>query len=673
MLKVVSEFQAKGDQPQAIAKLCAGLEDGLRYQTLLGATGTGKTYTMARVIEQTQRPALILAPNKILTAQLASEFKAFFPGAAVEFFVSYYDYYQPEAYVPGRDLFIEKDAAINQELDRLRHSTTRSLLTRSDTIVVASVSAIYGLGDPEAYRALNLLLKVGTKQNREALIERLVEMQYQRNDIEILAGRFRVKGDTIEIWPAYDESPMRIILWGDELEDIVLYHPVTGEKQQNLEVAVIYPAKHYVASPANIEQAIVSIEQELEQRIEYFSTMGKLLEAQRIRERTLYDLEMLRVLGQCPGIENYSRHLEGREVGKAPYTMMDYFPSNFITFIDESHVGVSQIGGMFAGDRARKQNLIDYGFRLPSALDNRPLNWPEFMEKVGQLVFVSATPGPFERNNSDQIVEQIIRPTGLLDPQVTVVPIKGQIEDLLGRIRERVAVQERILVTTLTKRMSEDLTEYLLGKGVRARYLHSEIDALERQVLLRDLRLGHYDVLVGINLLREGLDLPEVSLVAILDADKPGFLRSERSLIQTIGRAARNVKGEVILYADLITPAMEYAISETNRRRTLQAAYNEAHGITPQTVQKDIRNVIRSEESPEIRPLSPELDREGVLAQMVELDQQMWEASENLDFERAAQLRDMLNALEAQLQGKTIPQASVPGQKTRSRKGKKPV
>jgi len=668
MLEVKSEFQPSGDQPQAIKSLVGGLQDGLRFQTLLGATGTGKTYTMAKVIEQVQRPALIMAPNKILTAQLASEFREFFPGSAVEFFVSYYDFYQPEAYVPGRDMFIEKDASINQELERLRHSTTRSLLTRRDTIVVASVSCIYGLGDPEEYRSLNLYLTKGGSIGRDAVLDRLLELQYERNDIELLPGRFRAKGDVIEIWPSYDEQPLRVELWGDEVDRIVVYHPVSGEIAAEFDSTLVYPAKHYVSSQGNVDRAIVTIQQELEERIEYFKSVGKLLEAQRIKERTLYDLEMLKVLGHCSGIENYSRHLDGRKPGDTPYTMLDYFPSDFIAFIDESHVTVPQIGGMSNGDRARKQTLVDFGFRLPSALDNRPLSFDEFLGKVGQTVFVSATPGPFEREHSDNIGEQIIRPTGLVDPQVTMRPIKGQVEDLLGRARERAARGERVLVTTLTKRMAEDLTEYLLEKGVRARYMHSDIDAVERQVILRDLRLGHYDVLVGINLLREGLDLPEVSLVAILDADKPGFLRSERSLIQTIGRAARNVNGEVILYADAITPAMQGAMDETNRRRDKQLAYNAEHGITPTTIRKGVRDVIRGEEAAELPDMAPLAeDRDSLMAQLTDLELDMWQASEALDFERAASLRDQIRAIEAKLQGKEFQQPTIPGQKVRKR------
>lgn len=667
MLKVRSEFTPSGDQPSAIASLVGGLNSGLRFQTLLGATGTGKTYTVAKIIEETQRPALIMAPNKILTAQLAAEYREFFPDAAVEFFISYYDYYQPEAYVPGKDLFIEKDASVNQEIERLRHSATRSLLTRPDTIVVASVSCIYGLGDPAEYRAMNIFLKVGESISREEIMERLITLQYERNDIELAAGRFRAKGDIIEIWPSYDEQPLRVELWGDEVEKIQIVHPLTGEKLGLLDATVIYPAKHYVSSASNIERGIITIQQELDERLEYFKEAGKLLEAQRLKERTLYDLEMLKVLGYCSGIENYSRHIDGRRPGETPYTMLDYFPDNFVTFIDESHVTVPQIGGMANGDRARKQTLVDYGFRLPSAIDNRPLNFDEFLNKTGQMVFVSATPGPFEREVSDNVADQIIRPTGLVDPPVTLRPIQGQMEDLLGRIRVRAARGERVLVTTLTKRMAEDLTEYLLEKGVRARYMHSDIDSVERQVIIRDLRLGHYDVLIGINLLREGLDLPEVSLVAILDADKPGFLRSERALIQTIGRAARNVNGEVVLYGDSVTPAMRYAMDETARRREKQTAYNLEHGITPATVVKGVRDVIRGEEEPLTPAAELGDDREALSAQLTELELEMWQASEALDFERAAALRDQIREVEARLQGKEFKQATVPGQKVRRR------
>ena len=667
--KLESEFSAKGDQPKAIAQMVDGLESGFRFQTLLGATGTGKTYSAACVIEQLQRPALIIAPNKILTAQLAGEFREFFPNNAVEFFVSYYDYYQPEAYVPGKDLFIEKDSAVNQEIERLRHSTTRSLLTRRDVIVVASVSCIYGLGNPEEYKRMNLYLEKGKPIARDAILERLVQIQYERNDIELLPGRFRAKGDTLEIWCSYDEHPMRFQLWGDDLEQIQVVNLLTGEILQDLSSTVIYPAKHYVTEQGNIDAGIAGIEAELAAQLEYFNSVGKLLEAQRIKERTLYDLEMMRVLGYCSGIENYSRHIDGRQPGEKPYTLLDYFPDDFITFLDESHISHSQIGGMYKGDYARKKTLSDYGFRLPSCMDNRPLKTEEFYEKVGQVVYVSATPGEYERGISSQIIDQVIRPTGLIDPQIEIRPTLGQVEDLLGRIRVRATRDERVLVTTLTKRMSEDLTEYLLSHNVKARYLHSEIDTMERQEIIRDLRLGHFDVLVGINLLREGLDLPEVSLVAILDADKPGFLRSERSLIQTIGRAARNVGGEVILYGDSITPAMQFAISETNRRRGIQEAYNLEHNITPTTISKSIRKVIRGEEAPEtpLEPTDISLSKDDILSAITDLELDMWQASEAMDFEGAARLRDQIRQLETKLSGKEVKTVNMPGGKPQKR------
>jgi excinuclease ABC subunit B len=665
MLQVQSEFTPRGDQPKAIAQLVDGLESGYRFQTLLGATGTGKTYAMAKVIEQIQRPALIIAPNKILTAQLAGEMREFFPDAAVEFFVSYYDYYQPEAYVPGKDLFIEKDAAINQEIERLRHSTTRNLLTRKDVIVVASVSCIYGLGNPNEYRKMNLNLEVGKPIGRDAILERLIEIQYERNDVELSPGRFRAKGDVIEIWPSYDEKPMRLELWGDDLDRIQIFDFLTGEITAELKSNVLYPAKHYVVEEGSLEPAIHGIEAELAERLEYFNSTGKLLEAQRLKERTLYDIEMLRVLGYCSGIENYSRHIDGREPGAKPYTLLDYFPSDFVTFLDESHISHSQIGGMYKGDYARKKTLSDYGFRLPSCMDNRPLKTDEFYDMVGQVVYVSATPSEHERSVSSQIVDQVIRPTGLVDPKIEVRPTRGQVEDLLGAIRERAAKDERVLVTTLTKRMSEDLTEYFLGHNIKARYLHSDIDTVERQEIIRDLRLGHFDVLVGINLLREGLDLPEVSLVAILDADKPGFLRSERSLIQTIGRAARNINGTVVLYGDSITPAMNYAITETDRRRVLQEAYNLEHGITPETVSKSIRKVIRGEELPEqqLEELGEFTTRDDILARITDLELDMWQASESMDFEKAASLRDDIRQLEAKLAGKEVKTTKLPGAK----------
>ena len=664
MLQVQSEFIPRGDQPKAIHQLTEGLESGYRFQTLLGATGTGKTYAMAKVIEAIQRPALIIAPNKILTAQLAGEMREFFPDAAVEFFVSYYDYYQPEAYVPGKDLFIEKDSAVNQEIERLRHSTTRSLLTRKDVIVVASVSCIYGLGNPNEYRKMNLNLEVGKPIGRDAILDRLIEIQYERNDVELSPGKFRAKGDVLEVWPSYDEKPMRLELWGDDLDRISIFDFLTGEITTELTSVVLYPAKHYVVEEGSLEPAIQGIEAELAERLEYFNSTGKLLEAQRIKERTLYDLEMLRVLGYCSGIENYSRHIDGRQPGERPYTLLDYFPDDFVTFLDESHISHSQIGGMYKGDYARKKTLSDYGFRLPSCMDNRPLKTDEFYEKVGQVVYVSATPSDHERSVSSQIVDQVIRPTGLLDPKVEVRPTKGQVEDLLGMIRARVAVDERVLVTTLTKRMSEDLTEYFLGHNLKARYLHSEIDTMERQEIIRDFRLGHFDVLVGINLLREGLDLPEVSLVAILDADKPGFLRSERSLIQTIGRAARNLNGTVILYGDSVTPAMNYAITETDRRRVLQEAYNIANNITPMTVSKSIRKVIRGDDAPvDLEPTGEYTSRDEILARITDLELDMWQASENMDFEKAASLRDDIRQLEAKLAGKEVKTTMIPGSK----------
>jgi len=672
-LEVRSQFEPKGDQPEAIAGLVEGLRDGLRFQTLLGATGTGKTFTMAKVIESVQRPALVLAPNKILTAQLAAEFKEFFPDAAVEFFISYYDYYQPEAYVPARDLFIEKDANINMELERLRHSTTRSLLTRRDVIVVASVSAIYGLGSPEEYKRQNLLLDVGAVMPRDQILETLVRQQYERNDIELQPGRFRARGDVIEVWAAYEDQPLRIELWGDEIDRLTLIDPLTGDETAELQGTTVFPATHYVTTYEKLQPAIEAIERDLEERLRYFESVGKLLEAQRLRERTLYDLEMLRTLGYCSGIENYSRYLDGRAPGVPPYTLLDYFPDDFVVFLDESHVMVPQIRGMYNGDRSRKQTLVDYGFRLPAALDNRPLKMDEFLERVGQVIFVSATPNEEELSLSGQVVEQVIRPTGLVDPAVHVKPSRGQIDDLLFAVRERAKRNERVLVTTLTKRMAEDLTEFLAAQGVRVRYMHSDIDAVERQVIIRDLRLGHFDVLVGINLLREGLDLPEVSLVAILDADKTGFLRSERALIQTIGRAARNVNGEVYLYADEVSEAMAAAIAETERRRAKQLAYNEKHGITPETVRKRVHEVIRGEAEaeaegppPQLDPWERELAFDDLRQELALLENEMWAASEALDFERAAAIRDRIREIEARLQGKDVKVATIPGKQARS-------
>ena len=666
-LDVHSPYEPRGDQPQAIEGITEGLGDGLRFQTLLGATGTGKTFSMAKIIERVQRPALILAPNKILTAQLAAEFRDYFPTAAVEFFISYYDYYQPEAYVPARDLFIEKDANINMELERLRHSTTRSLLTRNDVIVVASVSAIYGLGSPEEYQRLHLILEVGRDTGRDAILETLVTQQYERNDIELAPGRFRARGDVVEVWAAYEEQPLRVELWGDEIDRLTMLDPVTGDETGELDSAMVFPAKHYVTPFEKLQPAVEQIEADLHARLALFEKAGKLIEAQRLRERTLYDLEMLRTLGYCSGIENYSRYLEGRKPGTPPNTLLDYFPDDFVTFMDESHVMVPQIRGMYNGDRARKQTLVDYGFRLPAALDNRPLKEEEFFARVGQVVFVSATPADQEGRLSDKTVEQVIRPTGLVDPRVTVKPSRGQIDDLVFAVRERAKASERVLVTTLTKKMAEDLTEYLAEQGVRVRYMHSDIDAVERQVIIRDLRLGHFDVLVGINLLREGLDLPEVSLVTILDADKTGFLRSERSLIQTIGRAARNVNGEVFLYADEVSDAMRGAIDETNRRREKQLAFNEAHGITPETIRKRIHQVIRGEEqddegkAPELDPWERELLFDDLKQELATLETEMWKASEDLDFERAAQIRDRIHEIEARLEGKRVRVATLPG------------
>jgi len=660
--------EPRGDQPKAIRQLALGFASGLRYQTLLGATGTGKTVTMAKVIEALGRPTLVMAPNKVLAAQLAAEFRELFPENAVEYFISYYDYYQPEAYVPGRDLFIEKDASINPEIERLRHSTTQSLLTRRDVIVVASVSAIYGLGSPEDYYAMHLVLRLGQTVRREEVLERLVELSYDRNDIDLQPGRFRAKGEVIEVWPAYGTEPVRIELWGDEIDRIHTVHPISGERGAELETLMLMPATHYATPEERLRPAIRAIEAELKARVAEFEKAGKLLEAQRLRERTLYDLELLRLMGHCPGIENYARHLSGRAPGEPPYTLLDYFPEDFVTFIDESHVTVPQIRGMYNGDYARKKVLVEYGFRLPSALDNRPLKLDEFLERTGQMVFVSATPGPEELEMSDQVVEQIIRPTGLLDPKVTVKPAEGQMEDLMAAIKERAAKNERVLVTVLTKRMAEDLTAYLSEHGLRARYMHHELDAFERQALLRDLRLGHFDVLVGINLLREGLDLPEVSLVAILDADKTGFLRSERSLIQTIGRAARNAGGEVYLYAEEVTGAMKAAVEETNRRRAVQEVYNREHGITPRTIDKSVRRVVKPEDYEEAPELSAPVDEEELKRQIADLELAMWSASQDLDFERAAELRDQLRALEAQLKGVALPQATPPSRKKRRRR-----
>ena len=664
--RMVADFQPAGDQPAAIAGLSEGIGYGERRLTLLGITGSGKSATMAWTIEQVQRPTLVLAPNKSLAAQLANELREFFPHNRVEYFVSYYDYYQPEAYMPASDTYIEKDASINDEIERLRHSTTSALLTRRDVVVVASVSCIYGLGGPEEYQNQLLVLRTGESYDHRAILRRLVDMHYERNDIDLARGRFRVRGDTLEVRPAYEENVIRVGLFGDEVEQITLLDPVTGERLDSLEEVVLFPASHYVTTPERLQAAVGRIEAELAERLGHFEATGRLLEAQRLRMRTSYDLEMLQELGYCNGIENYSAPIDGRGPGEAPFTLLDYFPEDYLTVIDESHVAVPQLHGQYEGDRSRKLTLIEHGFRLPSAADNRPLTFEEVMERVGQVVFLSATPGSYELSVSDRVVEQIVRPTGLVDPEVVVKPTRGQIDDLQEQIRERVAAEARVLVTTLTKKMAEDLTEYLLEMGVRVRYLHSEVDTLARIEILRDLRLGHFDVLVGINLLREGLDLPEVSLVAILDADKEGFLRSETSLVQTIGRAARNVDGQVVMYADTVTDSMRRAIEETDRRRARQQAHNAAHGISPQTIRKavtDILALIRPEETAPV-PQRQRHRRRGGLGPAAEgldvssddlprliaaLTEEMQAASADLRFEYAARLRDEINELRREM------------------------
>lgn len=651
--ELVAPFAPTGDQPEAIEALLEGLNLGYHKQTLLGVTGSGKTFTMANIIAKANRPALIFEPNKTLAAQLYSEFKAFFPNNAVEYFVSYYDYYQPEAYVAQTDTYIEKDAQINETIEKLRHSTTASLLERRDVIIIASVSCIYGLGSPEFYRNEVLNLRPGQEIERDDVLRRLIEIQYERNDIDFKRGTFRVRGDCVELIPAAtSDYGLRIEFFGDEIDRISEFDHLTGKVLGERDHVAIYPNTHYVTSPEYLETAVSGIEAELEERLAELKEQGKLLEAQRLEQRTRYDIEMLREVGYCSGVENYSRFIAGREPGDTPDTLLDFFPKDFITFIDESHVAVPQIGGMFAGDRSRKENLVEHGFRLPSALDNRPLHFEEFEEKVRQTIYVSATPGDYELEQSTQVVEQIIRPTGLLDPPIEVCPIKGQIDDLLDRVHERIARDERVLVTTLTKRMAEDLTNYLVNAGVAARYLHSEIKALERMDILRDLRLGEFDVLVGINLLREGLDLPEVSLVAIIDADKEGFLRSERSMIQTIGRAARNAGGEVVMYADRMTGSMQRAIDETERRRELQMAYNRAHGIVPKTVRKDVRADIAvlkgaAEETPQYLTREVPSDAKGRKQHLQLLEKAMKEAAKNLEFEIAAELRDEIRRIEA--------------------------
>jgi excinuclease ABC subunit B len=657
---IKADYDLTGDQPEAVDALSEGVLRGDRYQTLLGVTGSGKTFTMANVIARVKKPTLVIAHNKTLAAQLCNEFREFLPDNAVEYFVSYYDYYQPEAYVPAQDLYIEKDSSINDEIDRLRHAATTSLFLRRDVVIVASVSCIYGLGSPEEYLEKMVLLQVGQTVERDEMLRRLVDIQYARNDFELARGKFRVRGDSVEIWPASQDTAVRIRLWGDEVEQIVNFDPVGGEVLDKPRHVAIYPATHFVTNDPAIERALVEIRREMEERCAWFEANGKMLEAHRLRQRTQYDMEMLREMGYCSGIENYSRILLGKQPGATPNCLLDYFPDDFLCFVDESHMSLPQVRAMSEGDRSRKQQLVDYGFRLPSALDNRPLRFDEFLAKVPQFVFVSATPGEFELANSVNVVEQIIRPTGLIDPEVQVRPTEGQIDDLMNEIRRRVEKDQRVLVTTLTKRMAEDLTDYLLENGFKVRYLHSEVDTLERIQIVRDLRLGEFDVLVGINLLREGLDLPEVSLVAILDADKEGFLRGQTSLIQTIGRASRNVDGAVIMYADRVTAAMEAAIGETDRRRTRQIAYNEAHAITPRSVVKGVSDIAtmmsdaaavptkgrRAARAVARKVAMPRQDLEKLLAS---LEAEMFDAADQLKFEYAAKLRDEIKELSKEL------------------------
>ena len=645
-----SAYKPTGDQPEAIEQLVKGINSGAKEQVLLGVTGSGKTFTMANIIEKVNRPTLVLAHNKTLAAQLCSEFKEFFPENAVEYFVSYYDYYQPEAYIPGSDTYIEKDSAINDEIDKLRHSATCALSERRDVIIVASVSCIYSLGNPIDYRNMVISLRVGMQKDRDELIHKLVDLQYERNDINFVRNKFRVRGDVVEIYPAYSYgSAIRVEFFGDEVDRICEINTLTGEVKAMLSHIAIYPASHYIVPPEKLEDALKNIENEMEERVEWFNSQGKLIEAQRIRQRTEYDVEMLREIGTCKGVENYSRVLSGRPKGSVPFTLLDYFPNDFLLFVDESHVTLPQVRGMYGGDRSRKENLIEYGFRLPSAYDNRPLNFEEFYKHLNQAVFVSATPGDFEKQKAAQIVEQVIRPTGLLDPKISVRSTSGQIEDLISEINVRTAKKERVLVTTLTKKMAEDLTEYLENLGIKVKYMHYDIDTIERMEIIRDLRLGEFDVLVGINLLREGLDIPEVSLVAILDADKEGFLRSETSLIQTIGRAARNSEGTVIMYADSVTRSMEAAIKETERRRQIQNAYNIEHGITPKTITKDVRDIIeitpKSKDGEDSIKKMPKAEREKLIAK---LTSEMREAAKMLEFEHAAYLRDKITKLKNQ-------------------------
>jgi len=642
--KLVSGFEPKGDQVQAIEKLTQGLEHGMKRQTLLGVTGSGKTFTVANAIQRVQRPTLVISHNKTLAAQLYSEFKAFFPENAVEYFVSYYDYYQPEAYIPQTDTYIEKDASINEEINRMRLSATRSLFERRDVIVVASVSCIYGIGSPQEWHDMSIMLRIGEEHERRAILSRLVDMQYERNDMDFSAGKFRVRGDTIEVFPSYASTGVRIELFGDEIERIAEFDALTGKPIRESVAVVIYPAKHFVMPQEKIEAAIDSIEAELGERLHELRSMGKILEAARLEQRTKFDIEMMHEIGYCQGIENYSRHMDGRSAGEPPYSLLDYFPEDYLVVIDESHVTLPQVRGMHAGDHARKESLVDYGFRMPSAFDNRPLTYSEFEARVNQVLYVSATPADYELTHSAQIVEQIIRPTGLVDPEIVIKPIKGQIDDLMAEIHAKTEKKHRVLVTTLTKRMAEDLTEYLLSMDIRARYMHSEIETLERIDIIRGLRLGEFDVLVGINLLREGLDLPEVALVAILDADKEGFLRSDRSLMQTIGRTSRNIEGRVVMYADKITGSMKRAIDETNRRRAMQIKYNEEHNITPQTIRKAVEPRVAEVALP---------PKEEMFNYIIELEASMHRAAKNLEFEKAAEIRDMISKLRKNIRFKS--------------------
>ncbi|MDO5716443.1 MAG: excinuclease ABC subunit UvrB [Tissierellia bacterium] len=650
--KLHSPFQPTGDQPEAIEALAKGIQDGLRYQCLKGVTGSGKTFTMANIIEKTQRPTLVIAHNKTLAYQLCMELREFFPENSVEYFVSYYDYYQPEAYVPSTDTYIAKDSSINDEIDKLRHSATASLFERRDTIIVASVSCIYGLGDPEDYLSLMVSLRPGMEKDRDRVIEELVAIQYVRNDINFIRGTFRVRGDVLDIFPAsQSEHSVRIEFFGDEIDRIVEINPLTGEVIGRLNHVSIFPASHFATTQRKVERALVTIEEELEERLKELRDQDHLLYAERLEQRTRYDLEMLREIGFCSGIENYSRHLSGRGPGTRPYTLIDYFPKDFLILVDESHVTIPQIGGMYAGDRSRKQTLVDYGFRLPSALDNRPLNFKEFEQLVNTMVFVSATPGPYEREKSQQTVEQVLRPTGLLDPTIILRPMKHQVDDLLERIHDRIEKKERVLITTLTKKMAEDLTRYLKDQGIRVTYMHSDTETIDRMKIIRDLRMGIFDVLVGINLLREGLDLPEVSLVAILDADKEGFLRSETSLIQTVGRAARNVHGEVVMYADRVTDSMKRTMEETTRRRKIQEAYNKAHGIKPRSIIKDVREVIGiMQQEEEVERVERALSTDEILLVIEEIRRAMLTAAEELNFEEAAKLRDSMREWQKKLE-----------------------